>query len=212
MEKWFKVVVIHYFLSETVTLVKLLWRWGWFHMIYSLSGAPHNGCFCKTSHSQINPNGVLSQHSACIPHHSPDGNWVTNLGRSFLSFKTLSCNTPRFPTLRICSNTCSFWKTTETRHGAMTGFKVYRGLKKSFFVIPFLRYAQLFLRVVKDGKCRTPLALCSEESTSHMAPPPPVGAGCKQSVSVWWWPKEMNPCNFFSPSKNTKSAVREFFR
>ncbi len=64
-------------------------------------------------------------------------------------------------------------------HGTITGFKVYRGLEKSWFQnhynFPLYRFCVMhsFLRV--DGKCRT--QLCAEERTSHTAPPPPpVGA------------------------------------
>ncbi len=68
------------------------------------------------------------------------------------------------------------------RHGTITGFKVYRGLEKSRFQNhkKFSLYRSCgihsFFRVAKDGKCRTPSAVCSEERKSHTAPPPPVGA------------------------------------
>ncbi len=45
---------------------------------------------------------------------------------------------------------------------------------QTFFVIPFLRYVQFFtcrqIRNVQDS------VVCSEERTSHTAPPPPVDA------------------------------------
>ncbi len=50
-----------------------------------------------------------------------------------------------------------------SRHGTITFFLGWKsdGFKTTkTFVIPFLRYAQFFLRVVKDGKCRTPSVLC----------------------------------------------------
>ncbi len=96
------------------------------------------------------------------------------------------------------------------KHGTITGLKAYRGLEKSFSkplkncVIPF-RYTVYSL---KDGKCMTPSMLCSEERTSHMAPPPSGAAGLRavseSQLWVWWWPKEMNPCYFF-PRRKTRS-------
>ncbi len=103
------------------------------------------------------------------------------------------------------------------RHGTITGFKVYRGLeshglkitKKIHYTVPAV--CAVFLRVVKDGKCRTPSVVCSEVRTSHTAPPPPAGARPRlRAVSEshlcvwWWWPKEVNPWNFF-PCRKTRS-------
>ncbi len=92
----------------------------------------------------------------------------------------------------------------DTRHGTITGFKVYRGFKKvSFKTTKMFRYTvsavcTVFLWVIKDGKCRTPSVVCSEERTSHSAPPPPVS----ESQLCVWWPKEMNPCNFSTVEKH----------
>ncbi len=76
-----------------------------------------------------------------------------------------------------------------TRHGTITGFKVYCGLKKShsFKTTKIFHYTvsavcAVFLWV-KDGKCRTPSVVCREERTSHSAPPPPVGASGQCSCS-----------------------------
>ncbi len=69
---------------------------------------------------------------------------------------------------------------THTRHGTITGFKVYRGLEKSRFenhkkvsVIPFLRYAQFYYVSSKTERAGLP-RLCAEERTSHTAAPPPL--------------------------------------
>ncbi len=49
-----------------------------------------------------------------------------------------------------------------------------------FFVV-----CTVFLRVVKDGKCRTPSVVCREERMSRMTPPPPpVGARLRKVSSV----------------------------
>ncbi len=103
------------------------------------------------------------------------------------------------------------------RHGAIRGFKVYHGLEMSRFHnhknVPLYRFCGMhsffFLWVAKDGKCRTPSVVCSEERTSHMTPPPPVGVRVScvyDDGRMRWIPAT------FPPSKNTKSAVWKTFR
>ncbi len=78
------------------------------------------------------------------------------------------------------------------RHGTITGFKVYRGLeshglkitKKIHYTVPAV--CAVFLRVVKDGKCRTP-QLCAVKC-ERVTQPLPLrlvrGRACEQSVRV----------------------------
>ncbi len=72
-----------------------------------------------------------------------------------------------------------------------------------------------FFRVVKDGKCRTPSAVCSGERTSHTATPPPVGARLRavsqrDSVVCRMMAEGDEYLELFPSSKNKKSAIWNF--
>ncbi len=92
-----------------------------------------------------------------------------------------------------------------SRHGMITGFKLYRGLESHGFkstkcsVIPFLRYAQVFT-------CRQRRKVQWRAHESH-------GSQCQWELPVCIMIAEGDETlELFPPSKNTKSAVWEFFR
>ncbi len=94
-----------------------------------------------------------------------------------------------------------------TRHGTITGFKVYRGLEVmvskplQFSVIPFLRYAHFFMSRQR-WKGLTQFCAVKSKRVTRPLPLRLVRAVSESQLCVWWWPKEINPCNFSTVEKH----------
>ncbi len=77
----------------------------------------------------------------------------------------------------------------------------------------FLRYAQFFLHVVKDRKCRTSSGVCSEVRTSQTAPLSPVGARLRtvsESHLCMMMAEGDESLELFPLSKNTVCRMEMF--
>ncbi len=141
----------------------------------------------------------------------------SNLRHHLLSLYIKICNESEWR----CHFVIQLYISGTTRHGMITGFKVYHGLEKSRFQNHnfFLLYSSCGMcSFYVSSKTESTGVECSEERTSHTAPPPPAAVRL-QAVSV----SESHLClcrmiaegdeslELSPPSKNTKSAIWEFF-
>ncbi len=128
--------------------------------------------------------------------------------------------TPNFICKHLCYHGNHVSRSAWTRHGMITSFKVYRGLENSRFQNHkhFPLYCSCGMRsffTCRQRRKELDSVVCSEERTSHTGRPPLLGARLSVSVrvTVCMMAEEDETLELPPPpSKNTKSAVWEFFR
>jgi len=101
-----------------------------------------------------------------------------------------------------------------SRYTAVWKIHGFNTTKKNCYTVPAV--CTVFYVSSKTESAGLP-QLCAVKSARVTQPLPlRLEQGCKQSVSesqlcVWWWPKEMNPCNLL-PRRKHQVCRMEFFR
>jgi len=96
--------------------------------------------------------------------------------------------------------------TAEARHTKFTNGRARSYLKNKVDVVPLV-WVVFFYVSSRTETAVIPQVVCSVESNT--TPPPPLGGASSQTDShlCVGWMEEVNPWNFFPPSKKMKSAV-----